>query len=169
MSDLMPNGALSSFSVILLFMIGSALFLLGGMFVAYMLAPRKPNPEKLSTYECGEQPIGHAWGQFNFRFYTLALVFILFEIETVLLFPWAIVFGQEALIEATQGRWAWLAFIEAFVFIGLLIGGLLYAWRRGFLDWLRPKPLLPTLKSPVPDALYEAVNRRYVAKPKEKV
>ncbi|GIV39743.1 MAG: hypothetical protein KatS3mg033_1543 [Thermonema sp.] len=164
----MQHGALSSFSMILLFIIGSALFLLGGLFAAYLLAPRKPNHEKLSTYECGEQPVGHAWGQFNFRFYTLALIFILFEIETVLLFPWAIVFGQKELIEATQGRWAWFAFIEALVFIGLLLAGLLYAWRRGFLDWARPRPKVPSVHSPVPHALYENVNRRYSPSSKQK-
>lgn len=164
----MISGALFSFSMVLLFIVGSALFLLGGMFAAYLLAPRKPNPEKLSTYECGEQPVGHAWGQFNFRFYTLALIFILFEIETVLLFPWAIVFGQEELIEITQGKWAWVAFVEALVFIGLLLAGLLYAWRRGFLDWAKPHPQAPSVASPVPPSLYEAVNRRYRPQPKEK-
>lgn len=157
----MSNEAPYSFALVLLFLVGSLIFLLLGMAAARLIAPSKPNPEKLSSYECGESAIGHAWGAFNFRFYAVALLFILFEVEAVLLFPWALVLGNEILLQKLGAAWAWFALLEALLFIALLLLGLLYAWRKGFLAWYKPHPDVPAVCSPVPKALYEQVNHRY--------
>ncbi|HMQ00342.1 MAG TPA: NADH-quinone oxidoreductase subunit A [Cyclobacteriaceae bacterium] len=152
---------LSEFAQILLFIVASILFVMGGLITSRIIRPNRPNPEKLSTYESGEETVGNAWAQFNIRFYIIALIFILFEIELVLLFPWATVFARKELIEATNGTWGWLAFAEMFVFVGILIIGLAYAWVNGFLDWIKPQPKPRQLKSVVPKEMYEKINQKY--------
>ena len=87
--------------------------------------PRKPTAVKLMTYESGMEPIGGAWIQFNIRYYMFALVFVVFDVETVFLYPWAVAFSQLGL----------LAFIEALIFIAILTIALVYAWRKGALEW----------------------------------
>ena len=155
---------ISDFGYILLFII-SGLVLLGVMLlIAKFLRPDKPNEEKLSTYESGEDPLGNAQIQFNVRFYIVALVFVLFEVELLFLFPWAIVFGNKDLIEQTNGAWGWFAMAEMTVFIGILILGLAYAWAKGYLNWVRPKQQIPEIKSPVPADMYSKVNERYASK-----
>jgi NADH-quinone oxidoreductase subunit A len=155
---------LSDFGYILLFII-AALVLVGLMLtIARFLRPHKPNDEKLSTYESGEDPLGNASIQFNVRFYVVALVFVLFEVELLFLFPWSVVFGNEELIEQTNGTWGWFAMAEMTIFIGILILGLAYAWAKGYLDWVRPKPQIPEVKSPVPADLYKRVNEQYASK-----
>ena len=110
---------LTDFGYILLFII-AALILLGLMLtIAKFLRPHKPNEEKLTTYESGEEPLGNANIQFNVRFYVVALIFVLFEVELLFLFPWAVVFGNEELIEQTNGQWGWFAMAEMTVFIGI--------------------------------------------------
>ncbi|MCF0070675.1 NADH-quinone oxidoreductase subunit A [Dyadobacter sp. CY261] len=152
---------LSDFGYILLFII-AALILLGLMLtIAKFLRPHKPNEEKLATYESGEEPLGNANIQFNVRFYVVALIFVLFEVELLFLFPWSVVFGSKELIEQTNGQWGWFAMAEMTVFIGILILGLAYAWAKGYLDWVLPKPQIPEVKSPVPADLYAKVNERY--------
>ncbi|WP_031526632.1 NADH-quinone oxidoreductase subunit A [Dyadobacter crusticola] len=154
---------ISDFGYILLFII-AALVLLGTMLtIAKFLRPHKPNEEKLTTYESGEDPMGNAQIQFNVRFYIVALVFVLFEVELLFLFPWSIVFGNEDLIAQTNGEWGWFAMAEMTVFIGILIFGLAYAWVKGYLDWVRPNPQIPEVKSPVPADMYKQVNERYKA------
>ncbi|MCE7060930.1 NADH-quinone oxidoreductase subunit A [Dyadobacter sp. CY343] len=155
---------ISDFGYILLFII-SGLVLLGVMLMAAkFLRPDNPNEEKLSTYESGEDPMGNAQIQFNIRFYIVALIFVLFEVELLFLFPWAIVFGNEELIAQTNGAWGWFAMAEMTVFIGILILGLAYAWAKGYLDWVRPKQQIPEIKSPVPADMYKQVNDRYASK-----
>ncbi|NJK99933.1 MAG: photosynthetic/respiratory NAD(P)H-quinone oxidoreductase subunit C [Spirulinaceae cyanobacterium RM2_2_10] len=82
-------------------------------------------PERRTTYESGMEPIGGAWIQFNIRYYMFALVFVVFDVETVFLYPWAVAFNQLGL----------LAFIEALIFIAILTVALVYAWRKGALEW----------------------------------
>lgn len=152
---------ISDFGYILLFII-AAIALLGLMLtIAKFLRPHRPNEEKLTTYESGEDPLGNANIQFNVRFYVIALIFVLFEVELLFLFPWAIVFGNEDLIAQTNGQWGWFAMAEMTVFIGILILGLAYAWAKGYLDWVRPKPQVPVIDSPVPADLYGRVNEKY--------
>lgn len=127
---------LSDFGAILIFLIIGVLFVGIGIFVSALIRPNKPNPLKLSTYECGEEPIGGPWVKFNFRFYIVALVFLLFEVEVVFLFPWATVFKELG----------WFAFIEMAVFVIILVVGLAYVWAKGDLDWDRSSPIIPRLK-----------------------
>jgi NADH-quinone oxidoreductase subunit A len=165
----MAAGYLSDFGVILLFLIGGAIFILIGLFTARLIRPHRPNAEKLATYECGEEAVGSSWVQFNPRFYVIALIFIIFDVELAFMFPWAVVFGRRDLIEATDGLWGWFALIEMFLFIAILALGLAYAWVKGHLDWIKPKPIIPTSHSPVPADLYQRVNeRQYLIKKETK-
>ncbi|NIJ53083.1 NADH-quinone oxidoreductase subunit A [Dyadobacter arcticus] len=152
---------LTDFGYILLFIIAGLALLGVVLTVAKFLRPSHPNEEKLTTYESGEDPIGNANIQFNVRFYVVALIFVLFEVELLFLFPCAVVFGNEELISQTNGAWGWYAMAEMTVFIGLLIFGLAYAWGKGYLEWVLPKPQIPEVNSPVPANLYQKVNERY--------
>jgi len=91
-----------------------------------LLAPKKPGPVKNSTYECGIETIGSSWIQFRAQYYLFALVFVIFDIETVFLYPWA----------ASYGVLGFFALIEMFIFVSILVIGLVYAWRKGALEWL---------------------------------
>ena len=162
----MAPGYLSDFGTLLLFLISGALFIVIGLLTAKLIRPHRPNAEKLATFECGEEPMGNSWVQFNPRFYVIALIFIIFDVELAFMFPWAVVFGNRQLIEASQGLWGWFALIEIALFIGILALGLAYAWAKGHLDWIKPKPVIPTSHSPVPAALYQGVNERGLARKK---
>nr|YP_011020484.1 NADH-plastoquinone oxidoreductase subunit 3 [Ptychostomum pseudotriquetrum]WQH62906.1 NADH-plastoquinone oxidoreductase subunit 3 [Ptychostomum pseudotriquetrum] len=97
-------------------------------FISNILAPinnNKKRPEKFTSYESGIEPMGDAWIQFQIRYYMFALVFVIFDIETVFLYPWAMSFTELGLS----------AFIEALVFLFILVIGLVYAWRKGALEW----------------------------------
>jgi NADH-quinone oxidoreductase subunit A len=157
----MNNIELSGFGVILLFIIGAITFVLITLTVAKLLRPHRPNYEKLTTYECGEDPVGNAWGRFNPRFYIIGLIFILFEIEIIFLIPWATVFGDSRMIKETNGLWGWFSLAEAFIFIGILSLGLAYAWRKGFLEWVKPSPEIEKFESKIPMDLYKKINIKY--------
>jgi NADH-quinone oxidoreductase subunit A len=93
--------------------------------LAQFLRPRRPDPVKLQTYECGIETTGDAWVQFKVQYYLYALVFLVFDIEMVFLFPWAVAYNQLG----------WFAFFEMLIFIFLLGVALVYAWRKGALEW----------------------------------
>jgi NADH-quinone oxidoreductase subunit A len=152
---------LSDFGQALLFIIGGTIFALGGLFTARMVRPKRPNEEKNTIYESGEDTVGNAWGNFNIRFFIIALVFILFEVEIAFLFPWATVFANKDLMTATDGLWGWFTIAEAVVFILILVVGLVYVWAQGFLDW--EKPELNTGKAifKAPEKLYQQINDKY--------
>jgi len=152
---------LSDFGIILLFIITGLGFVAVVLFAARLLRPNRPNEEKLTTYESGEAPVGNANVQFNIRFYVVALIFVLFDVELVFLFPWATVFGQQDLIEETGGLWGWFSLTEMVIFISLLALGLAYAWAKGYLDWVRPEPKTPEIATNVPPSLYAQVNKKY--------
>jgi NADH-quinone oxidoreductase subunit A len=152
---------LSGFGEVLLFIITGILFILITLLVSKLIRPHRPNPEKLSTYESGEEPVSHAWSQFNIRFYIIALIFLLFEVEIVFLFPWSTVFADKELNNATNGAWGWYALIEMLIFIVVLALGLAYAWVNGYLDWIKPDPAPTVFKSKVPADLYKAINEKY--------
>ncbi len=126
---------LSDFGAVFVFLLLGTVFVVGGYLTARLLRPSRPNPEKLAVYECGEDAVGTSWVKFNIRFYVVALIFIIFDVEVVFLFPWATVFKQ-------LGEFA---LIEALVFAGILIIGLAYAWVKGDLDWVRPTPNIPSM------------------------
>ena len=146
---------------IFLFVLGGFLMLTVILMIAKLLRPNKPNPEKDSTYESGEEASGDAIISFNIRFYIIALIFLLFEVELVFLFPWGTVFGNAQLIEETNGNWAWYAISEMFFFIGILALGLVYAWREGHLDWIKSEQAKSTFKAEVPLEAYEKINKKY--------
>ncbi|WP_424963327.1 NADH-quinone oxidoreductase subunit A [Ekhidna sp.] len=146
---------ISGFGVVLLFLIGGIAFLMITMLVGKILRPSRPTPEKQTTYESGEEPSGTAWGQFNVRFYIIALIFLLFEAELVFLFPWATVFGKEELMQQTKGLWGKFSMIETFIFIGILFIGLAYVWAKGMLEWVRPKPKSSSFQSKIPANAYD--------------
>jgi NADH-quinone oxidoreductase subunit A len=152
---------LSQFGQVLLFLIGAILFLSVSFLITRLIRPNRPNAQKLETYESGEQAIGTAWTQFNMRFYVVALIFILFEVEIIFLFPWATVFSRKELIAETNGLWGWFSFIEMILFILILALGLAYAWANGFLDWVKPTPKPEDIPSVVPKELYSNVNNKY--------
>lgn len=152
---------LTNYQIILLFVVGGFVAIMGSLVTSRFLRPNRPNEEKLTTYECGEDPTGSAWGKFNVRFYVIALVFVLFETELLFLFPWAIVFGDEGLNTLTEGKWGMLALVEMGLFVIILAFGLVYVWGKGYLEW--EKPNVTTVESPskVPDSLYDKLNTKY--------
>jgi NADH-quinone oxidoreductase subunit A len=93
----------------------------------------KYSPGKYVSYECGEEPEGSAWIQFNIRFYVVALIFIIFDVEIIFLLPWAVVFKD-------LGPFA---FVEGLIFIAILVIGLAYVWAKGDLAWIKPGDILP--------------------------
>ena len=125
---------LTEFGRVLIFLIVGLIFVAGGLIFAWLLRPNRPYPSKLATYECGEEPIGDTRVRFNVRFYVIALIFLVFDVEVVFLFPWATVFKQLG----------WYAFNEMLVFLGILFVGYAYVWRNGDLDWDKPVPKIPT-------------------------
>lgn len=126
----------TDFGIVLIFIIISILFTVAGLLTSALLRPNKPNPVKNSTYECGEEPMGGPWIKFNPRFYLIALVFLIFDVELVLLFPWAVVY---------KGL-GWYAFIAMLVFFVILTVGLVYDWAKGYLEWDKPNPQLAKLE-----------------------
>ncbi len=108
------------------------IFLIIGMIVpivplvfSRLVAPRKPNPIKQSTYECGIETVGDSWVQFKAQYYVFALIFLVFDVETVFLFPWALTIKQLPLFVVLEGV----------LFIAILVVGLVFAWRKGMLEW----------------------------------
>ncbi|UPZ36986.1 NADH-quinone oxidoreductase subunit A [Sphingobacterium sp. PCS056] len=125
---------------------------------ARLLSVNKPTPQKLSTYECGEDAVGSSWVQFNPRFYVIALIFLLFDVELIFIFPWATVFGQAEYI-AADGRWGWFTLIEMALFVGILIIGLIFVWVKGDLEWVKPIHQRPHVKVNIPSTAYDMLNQ----------
>ncbi len=99
---------------------------MGIMFAAsFLLAPRRPSSEKAIPYECGIQPAPHSWSQLHIRYYIFGILFLIFDVEAVFLFPWAVIFLDS--INAV--------FYEMLIFIGILLFGIVYGWRKGVLQW----------------------------------
>ncbi|MBN1659826.1 MAG: NADH-quinone oxidoreductase subunit A [Anaerolineae bacterium] len=118
---------LSDYNFIGIFVVVAIAFPFIALGFAWLLRPKKPNPVKTDTYECGLKTIGDTWVRFRAQYWIYALVFVVFDIEAVFLFPWAVAYIN---IDA----WV-LALIEVTLFIGILTLGLVYAWRKGALRW----------------------------------
>ena len=116
---------LHEYDILWAFLIISSLIPILAFSLSGLLTPVREGPEKLSTYESGIEPIGDAWLQFRIRYYMFALVFVVFDVETVFLYPWAMSFDILGVS----------LFIEALIFVLILIGGSVYAWRKGALEW----------------------------------
>jgi len=107
------------------FLVLAPLFPIIALLIPRLIAPRKSNPLKSNTYECGIETVGDTWVQFKVQYYIFALVFLVFDVELVFLFPWAVAFDSLALY----------AVLEGILFILILVSGLLYIWRKGALEW----------------------------------
>jgi NADH-quinone oxidoreductase subunit A len=112
---------------VLVYLLVACGFIFGSMTLGRLLRPNRPTPQKLETYECGEDTIGSSWIQFNVRFYIVALVFLIFDVEIAVLFPWAVIFKETGL----------LGLAEILLFVGILVVGFAYVWVKGDLEWLR--------------------------------
>ena len=151
---------------VVIFLVAGGAVLGGNLFLGKLVRPHQPNAEKGTVYECGEPTIGSAWIQFDLRFYVVALLFVIFDVELAFFFPWAVVFGsanraadvsniaeQRMAAEAIQPiavtnrtaaidagamtQLAWLAFADIMIFFAVLLVGFAYLWRRGDLNWVR--------------------------------
>lgn len=124
------------FANVFIFIILGLLMTLVIITVSRFLAPRvKDNPDKFTTYECGERPVGSAWILFNFRFYAVALAFLIFDIELAFVFPCVVIFKKWLKVGA-----GFLALIEVVIFVVILFLGLIYMWNRGDLKWTKEVP-----------------------------
>ncbi|MEA1980637.1 MAG: NADH-quinone oxidoreductase subunit A [candidate division Zixibacteria bacterium] len=117
---------MSAYLAIPIFIIAGTAIVLITFAIARLIRPSNPYPKKTVTYECAEEPIGDSWIKFNPHFYIFALIFVIFDVEIVFLFPWAVAFGQLGLF----------ALIEMVLFIAILFYGLFYAWKKGVLKWV---------------------------------
>jgi NADH-quinone oxidoreductase subunit A len=150
---------------IVIFLVAGLVLLLTPLALGRLVRPHRPSPEKGTVYECGEPTIGSAWVQFDLRFYVVALLFVIFDVELAFFFPWAVVFGSavragdpaasaEHRLQAAQAiqpaataattpdpgamnALAWIAFADILVFFAVLLVGFAYLWRRGDLAWVR--------------------------------
>ncbi len=115
------------FANVLVYVLVAIGFIVGALTAGMFIRRSVPTPEKLSTYECGEDTIGTAWIQFNVRFYIVALVFLIFDVEIAVLFPWTTIFKE----------FPHLVLTEIFIFMGILVVGFAYVWVKGDLEWLK--------------------------------
>lgn len=136
------------------FLLAGVFFMAFVLFLAKWIRPNRPNVEKLSTYESGEAPVGNANVRFNPRFYVIALLFVLFEIELIFLFPWAVVFKDKELVKASSS-WSIYAIVEMLIFLGILSLGLAFAWVKGYLNWEKPAIQPEEFNSPIPEKAYD--------------
>ena len=116
---------LNAYIPILIFLIVAIGFTIVLLLFAWLIRPDKYNKVKLEPYECGIETVGDARDRYSVRYYVVAMLFVIFDIETVFLFPWAVILDRLALF----------GLIEMLVFLTILIAGYFYAWRKGALDW----------------------------------
>lgn len=137
---------LTEFGKIFVFLLIAVIFVLIAVFVARLIRPARPTHEKLLTYECGENTEGSPWIKFNIRFYVVALIFLIFDVEVVLLIPWALVYKEFGMA----------GFLVGAIFLILLGLGMAYEWRKGDLEWARPRVTPPTFnkrKEEIPEVI----------------
>ena len=128
---------LTEFGKIFVFLLVAIAFVGISLFIASLIRPKRPTKEKLKIYECGEDAVGSPWVKFNIRFYVVALIFLIFDVEVVLLFPWALGYQEYGVY----------GFLVGIIFLLILILGMAYEWRKGDLEWARPKPYIPYLEN----------------------
>jgi NADH-quinone oxidoreductase subunit A len=131
---------LTEFGKVFAFILTAILFVIIAVFAAKLVRPARPTKEKLTTYECGENPEGSPWVKFNIRFYVVALIFLIFDVEVVMLIPWALVYKEGGI----------LGFLVGAIFLLLLGLGMAYEWRKGDLEWARPEIVPPVLNNSEP-------------------
>ena len=117
----------NDFGTSFIFVIIGVILIAVPLILQWILSPKNKSYDKLTTYECGEDVEGPAWVKFNIRFYVVALIFIIFDVEAVFFFPWAVVYKDLGLF----------AFVEMLIFMGILSLGLAYVWVKGDLEWVK--------------------------------
>lgn len=157
----MTEAYLNNYAIILLFFAAAILFSVFGLITSGFLSTNKPNFEKLKSYESGEDPSGDARIQYNPGYFVIALIFLLFEVEIIFLFPWALIFDNSGLNKASNNLWSYLSLIEMFIFIAILFLGLFFVWKKGFLNWPKPELESTEFHSDIPDKYYEDINKKY--------
>src|SRR4051794_21882583 len=124
-----------------IFLAFGALFVFANLVLGYFARPQIPNAEKLTVYECGEPTIGNSWVQFDLRFYIIALVYLIFDVEVALFYPWAVAYGAAGELGKQLSMSAYeirqVALVDMLFFFGVLMVGFAYLWRFGYLDWVR--------------------------------
>lgn len=121
----MSTAFLTNWIYVASFIVAGVVMVVGILLMSRLIYPIHPSREKLATYECGIEPVGDSWHPFAVRYYIFALLFLVFDVEAIFLFPWATSFRRLG----TAG------FVDVLIFIGVLAVGLLYAWRKGALEW----------------------------------
>ena len=122
---------LENYFPVLVFILVGLAFGCAPILLGWFIAPHRPNPEKLSAYECGFEAFEDARMKFDVRYYLIAIIFILFDLEIAFLFPWATIFKEIVAVPAIK----MFGFVEMLVFLGILLVGYIYAWAKGALDW----------------------------------
>jgi NADH:ubiquinone oxidoreductase subunit 3 (subunit A) len=122
----MTTAFLTNWIYVAVFIAAGAAMVVGILLMSRLVYPIHPSREKYSTYECGIEPVGDSWHPFAVRYYVFALLFLVFDVEAIFLFPWALTFRRLG----TSG------FVEVLIFIAVLLVGLVYAWRKGALEWV---------------------------------
>ena len=130
--DICAFSMLSNFALVLVFLLVGALFVFVTLLVGRFFRPQKPTPVKSETYECGEPAVGPAWINFNIRFYLIALIFVIFDVEAALIFPVAAVFKNW-----NASGMGIIALIEILLFVFILVIGLIYVWAKRDLEWVK--------------------------------
>ena len=123
----MPDNYFANYLPLLMHMLLAAGFAVAVVTLSWIIGYRRPTRAKMSPYECGMTPIGDAQGRFSVKFYLVAMVFILFDVEAIFLYPWAYVYRQLR----------WFGFVEMLTYIAILLAGYFYLWKKGALDWNR--------------------------------
>ena len=116
---------LNDYLSIIIFLIIALILSTGFIFINFLFSPKKPDPEKLSSYECGFEPFNDSRMEFDVRFYLVAILFIIFDLEIAFLFPWAISLGTIGLF----------GYVSMMIFLFILTIGFIYEWKKGALDW----------------------------------
>lgn len=141
-ADLESKQMYLQFGAVLVFIILGVLFVIGNMLIGSLIRLARPDKDKISVYECGEPTIGSSWIRYNSRFYTVALVYLLFDVEVVVLIPAMLV-----LKDVTAAGMGGVALVALMIFIGLLALGLAYEWYWGNLDWIKKEAEAPAVET----------------------
>jgi len=129
------DSVLTSYVPILMMMLAAVGVAIGMMTVSHLIGQRRPSKEKLMPYECGKDPVGSARERHQVRFYMVAMIFLLFDIEAIFLIPWAVAYGN--VLGGTDTNLKLLFYGEMMFFIAILFAGLIYIWKKGVLYWNR--------------------------------
>ena len=148
--------SISGLHFILIFSGAGLGFIIVTLLISRLISPGRPNPEKNSVYESGEETSGQSWPAISNGYFIIALLFLLFEIEIIFLIPLAIAFGKSADPHSALILWG---AITGFVII--LVVGLAYAWINGHLDWMKTAPVKPGSSGVVPEERYKEFNKKF--------